>query len=557
VIADKPHPSDEELPATPPRPHVNGAPARTLALPNSPEAEAGLLGCCFVDPADVLRRAEEAGIVQSSFYDPLHGAIFRTMLRCRARGLPIDQAVVAEELKGAPEFAGRNIFATIVQVSESTATTAQATYFIDQVRGLAVRRELIRTALAVAEDAAAHRGDIGPLIEDVRLRMESVGGKPAARVARTGIDAFLVPPDSDASVLLGNRYLCRGDGMVLVSSSGMGKSALSLQAAVCWAFGLPFMGVRPNGQLRSLIIQSEDSDGDIAEVWASICYRMRLTAEQRAHAGQYVQIVSDRIHRGPAFLAELARQVAARPYDLVWINPLAAFISGDATTQETTADFLRAGLNGINTPAAFGYIIIQHTTKPATGKERSERKWFEVMYDMAGSYDLVGWARAIISLRPTDTTGDFNLVLAKRGSRAGITKKVPHGIGYRLESTTTIPLRHSTERMEVDGIPGRTIPVIFWEPREEVVASKVDKPEDRGGRPRQHSFADFITIFPIGPAAGLGFRPLHKIASELKPIGRGAFDSIISDAVSVGRLVCDTSDPTRPRYYRPLTDGLL
>ncbi|MDZ4345948.1 MAG: AAA family ATPase [Candidatus Binatia bacterium] len=360
-----------------------------------------------------------------------------------------------------------------------------------------------------------------------------------------GINEFLVPPDNDATILLGNRYLCRGDGLVMVSSSGMGKSAMAIQAAVTWCFGLPFMGIAPNGCLRSLIIQSEDSDGDIGEIWASICFKMNLTVEQRAIAHERVVIVTDRLNRGPIFLAELKRQVAAGKYDLVWINPLAAFLSGDATTQETAADFLRAGLNGINTPPTFGYIIVQHTTKPATGKEKREREWFEVMYDMAGSYDIIGWARSIISIRPTPTFGEFNMVLAKRGRRAGVTKKVPQGAGYRLESAIIIPLKHCEEKMKVEGVT-RELPIIFWEPREE---SGEQPPEKLKGRPKANTSADFMAIFPVGLANARGVNELHREALKIKHLSKGSVYTIIDDAMAQRRIVCDSTNPKAPLYY--------
>lgn len=379
---------------------------------------------------------------------------------------------------------------------------------------------------------------------------DSMNGEPPTKgpsIAGRGIDSFVVPADDDRSVLLGNRYLCRGDGAVLVSSSGMGKSALSIQGAVTWAFGKPFMGIRPNGKLRSLIIQSEDSDGDIGEVWASICYKMQLSPEDRQFATENVIVVSDRVNRGPAFMAELRRQVTAAKFDLVWINPLAAFISGDATTQEATADFLRAGLNGINSESQFGYIIVQHTTKPATGKDRSERKWFEVMYDMAGSYDIIGWARCIMSLRPTDTTGEFNLVLAKRGSRAGVTKKVPHGAGYRHEPTITIPLRHCNERMPVPGLT-REVPVIFWEAREELPPEE-QVPDRQTGRPKKNSISDFIGIFPVGAPNALGVNELMRRALEIRHIAKGTLYSVINEALERRMIVCDSSNPKSPSYY--------
>lgn len=369
--------------------------------------------------------------------------------------------------------------------------------------------------------------------------------KPPTIPARS-IDSFAVPADDDPSVLLGNRYLCRGDGLVLSSASGMGKSALVLQAAVHWGIGRAFMGVRPNGHLRSLITQSEDSDGDIAEVWASIIHEMKLTDDERKLVAQNVVIVSDRVNRGEMFMVELRRHVTAATYDLVWINPLAAFLTGDATTQEAMGKFLREGLNGINSPPRFAYIIVQHTTKPPTGKDRPNRQWHEIQYDMAGSYDLIGWARAIMSLRPTDTMGDFNLILAKRGRRAGVSKKIPQGTGYRLENTITIPLRHSTGKFSIDGLK-RELDVIYWVPREDIPEESA--PERSSGRPKKTSASDFFAIFPVGITNALGVNELLREALKIRHIGKSSIYSIINEALASKTIVCDSSNPKSPCYY--------
>lgn len=364
------------------------------------------------------------------------------------------------------------------------------------------------------------------------------------------ISSFTVPPDDDANCLLGNRFLNRGDGMIMVSSSGMGKSSMSLQGAVTWAFGLPFLGVKPNGPLRSLIIQSEDGDGDVGEVWESICFKMQLTPEQRVTAGQMVRVVTDRVNRGVEFLSELKRQIHTAQYDLVWINPLAAFMAGDGTTAETAGEFLRTGLNGVNKDGKFAYVIVQHTTKPPTGKDRSERRWHEVMYDMAGSYDIVGWARAIISIRPTETIGEFNMVLAKRGRRAGVTKKVQQGAGFRFEPTIEIPIKHSSEKMSVPGVK-RELSVIFWEARDSDPTPD-RKDENRGGRPKLHSIDNYLSIFPTEPKDAIPFATVFRLAKNVKPISSSSLFDLLSNAYSSGQISKNLSDPTLPRYYRKL-----
>jgi hypothetical protein len=320
-----------------------------------------------------------------------------------------------------------------------------------------------------------------------------------------------IPPPNDPSSILGNRYLNKGDGAVFSSSSGMGKSAAAIQAGEAWSLGEDFVGIKPSKPLRILYIQSEDSDGDVAEVTASIIHVRQRTPEQIATVNKNFLIVSDRTNRGKKFLDQLEIHIKAHKPDLVIINPLQAFIDGDVTDSQDLGKFLREGLNSLNEPAAFAYLLIHHTTKPATGKDRSERLWHEVMYDMAGGAELINWARAILSLRATPTEGEFNLVLAKRGRRAGVTKAVSQGIGERQEPVTIIPLKHAK------GFLPSGQPLIYWEPRE---ATEEEPKVKLGGRDASNHFSDYASVFPAKGTKGLPLNRLHRDLEQQRPISK-------------------------------------
>jgi hypothetical protein len=523
-------------------------PRTVKTLPSDMESEAQLLCCCMIGDGTEIRSATAAGITEQSFYEPTHAAIYHALRQLDADKSPsFDASAVYLTLRDTAELNRAGGLEKITQVSGLVPTTALTTKLIKTTVDMEFRRRLARLG-----DSLAEHSRNGFSADDLRSELaaaiahDSKLNQPL--LVSRDISTFSVPPDNDPTVLLGNRFLCRGDGLVLSSSAGMGKSSLTIQSAVTWSLAHPCLGIAPNGELRSLVYQAEDSDGDIGEIWASVCHKMQLTHGQRAAVAERVKIVTDRVNRGPSFLQELRRQVTAAPYDLVWINPLMAFMSGDSTTAKDTSDFFRAGLNAINTPASFGYIVVQHTTKPQVGKERgSDRKWNEIMYDMAGSYDIIGWARAIISLRPTSEYGEFNLVLAKRGLRAGVTKKVPQGAGWRLEATTSIPLKHSTEKMKVPGVT-REVSVIFWEPRDETPGQEqpAAKPE---GRPKTHTLDTFRSIFPTLHKDAIGVNDLLRQALKIKCIGKNALYGIIDEALATGFVICDTSNPKSTLYY--------
>lgn len=250
---------------------------------------------------------------------------------------------------------------------------------------------------------------------------------------------------------------------------------------------------------------------------------MALTQDERAQVSERVLIVTDRIHRGLSFRAELKRQIELHSPDIVWINPLLAFIGGDVNDSTAVGTFLREQLNSLNEPATFAYIIVHHTAKPP--KEKKERQWNEVMYEMAGSADLTNAARAILALQATETQGQFRLIAAKRGQRAGLTEKVPgvHNPDIKFDRpTSVISVRHSTAKFSP---AGREIPVIHWERCDPV---SVQKPKT--GRPSKYSFDKFGLMMPKPGEPFLPSNQIYKRVQTISGISPSAFRDLMEKA---------------------------
>lgn len=538
-----PHPSSQEhqqdrsrnRPAAPQG--LNGS--RTL--PASEEAESHVLAVILLDEVQ-MDRAQDHGLTERSFYHPANALIWSHLVRMKQRGVVLELSVLVQELVGAKELEAVGGLPYLMQVTGSIPTTAHGQYMIEKVRELETKRELIKLTTGVVEQAY-NGADLLDLLEQTQRALTGLEPVQSTTKARS-LDQFNLVRDGDKSILLGNRYLVRGDGMVLSGTSGMGKSALSIQCAILAALGRSIFGIAVPAALRSLIVQSEDSDGDVAEMVVSVMHALNLTEQERALVNARVRIVTERVARGEKFLRSLKKWTKDFTPDLVWINPLQAFFDGDLTQSKDLGKFLREGLNGLNKDSAFAYIIVHHTTKPATGKDRADRLWHEVMYDMAGGADLINWARAIMSLRASAEEGEFNLVLAKRGRRAGVMVEVEQGIGVRYEATTTIPLKHATGRIEADGIKGG-LPLIFWESR--LPDQKIDRVTS-GGRPEKYPFSDFISVFPSAQSKGLPLGELHRALISNAPIDRKILHNVLKRWDEEG--VVETIRGDGPMRYR-------
>ena len=393
----------------------------------------------------------------------------------------------------------------MVQISGRLPTTAQANYFIRQLKKLEQLRAIIVGASRAVEQVYDYsEGDdvIAPLEQFVWQIRSGQSDDTRAK----GLGSFEIPSDNDPNTLLGDRYVCRGHACMFVGGSGMGKSTMAYQASICWALGKPFLGIKvthPKGWLTSVHFQSEDEEGDIAEVRECSFSELKLTADEIALVNQRVIIITEKVLRGEEFIADMAVTATRLNADFVWINPLHAFLSGDIKDAKVVGDFCRGGLNAANRESKWAYMICHHTPKPQAqvGKDPKEKDWNEVMYEGAGSADLVNFCRAVIVLKATKDQGQFNLYLAKRGKKADVRiEKESESTGnLYLELTTKIPCRHSQNKITFPGRKKETH-VMFWEGRD------ADKPVVKGGvrqnSGRKSDFADgeYLEMFPASNA---------------------------------------------------------
>lgn len=518
----EPPPAPRQLPAVRnlPAPMSLGFVGRSP--PSSIEAEEYLLSCCLIDGGETLSKCLSAHLCGDAFYFGPNRVIFDRLVQMQLEKKPVSVEVLVEELNATRQLDSVGGVPYLIQVSGRSPTTAQASYFIQKVRQLYQLREAIKIATSTVEQCYQWDGTDDRFLSSAQERFASLAQlNGVKRPAPKSFFDFKLPADGDHSILLGNRYLNRGDGGVLVGTSGIGKSSIEKQMAVMWALGRSCFGIQPNGCLRSLMIQAEDSDGDIAEVRTSLQHGLKLSPADIQKIHDSVLIFTDRKNRGDAFLANSSHLIDDFDPDIVWINPLQAFMAGDVTRAEDLGKFLREGLNGFHSdPPSFGYILVHHTTKPATGKDRAERLWHEVMYDMAGGAEIINWARFIMSLRPSAQEGEFNLVLAKRGKRAGATKRIPQGMGWREEPLTTIPLRHSKDLIEIPGW-NRKLPVIFWESRD--ADPVVEPPPEKSSKKAPKDLPEFTkyrSALPAFDQPGADLDTIYRNTKSNNPVSR-------------------------------------
>src|SRR5208282_6750014 len=96
------------------------------------------------------------------------------LLDLYGRQVPIDVAVLGEELKTSRQLESVGGYAFLTRVSGSIPTTAQAGYFIERVREQHLLREIIRSATGAVEECFNFTGGIDEFVDQVEARIFAV-----------------------------------------------------------------------------------------------------------------------------------------------------------------------------------------------------------------------------------------------------------------------------------------------------------------------------------------------------------------------------------------------
>jgi hypothetical protein len=181
----------------------------------------------------------------------------------------------------------------------------------------------------------------------------------------------------------------------------------------------PAFGIAPAHPLKIILVQAENDDGEIAEARDGISAGMQLTVEEKDIVGSNIKVVHEDTLAGTKFFEMLDAVLVEHPVDLIIIDPALAYLDGDTSSQRDVSQFLRRGLNPLLRRHECGALVVHHTNKPSQDKQKNGWQAGDYAYAGSGSAEWANWARAVIMLGSKGDHRRFDLVLGKRGNRAG------------------------------------------------------------------------------------------------------------------------------------------
>lgn len=243
-------------------------------------------------------------------------------------------------------------------------------------------------------------------------------------------------PPSDGDTLIRDRFLCRGGGLVLAGPSGVGKSTLTAGLCAAFARGESYLGIEPAGQLKILVIQAENDDGDLYEQLKGAIGG--VSGEEKAFTERLRYVTVDHLS-GKDFLEAVCEYLAAEAPDLLVIDCLSAYLGDSPTETRPLSNFLRDGLTQRLRQFQCGCVLVHHTPK-TTNQNREGWTASDMQYAMAGASDLANWMRSGLLIEATNLPDLFRLHVTKRASRMGWKNVEGSPVSVKL-------IRHSKPQM--------------------------------------------------------------------------------------------------------------
>ena len=267
---------------------------------------------------------------------------------------------------------------------------------------------------------------------DIALRLEAEGDPTFIPEAeRTGAHVRLpkrmtprellaLDTSKDPNELIKHRFLCRGGALLNVGPTGVGKSSLIMQMGAAWALGRDFFGLTPARSLKSIFIQAENDDMDMAEMLQGVLASFtELSDMDRETISASLGFYREDSRTGDAFVKILEDILKETMADLAFVDPAYAYYGGNVSDQLTVTSFLRNKVQPLLNRSGAALIINHHSNKPPTGKEKPSWRNNDFAYLGSGSSEWANWARAVMGLVTTDVYSVYRLILGKRGSRVG------------------------------------------------------------------------------------------------------------------------------------------
>jgi len=218
------------------------------SLPQSIDAEKGLLGSMLLSPARVVDEVIQLQVGEKYFHHPAHARIFTVLLEMREANRPIDLISLTQILEDRHHLEEVGGAAAVTELFTFVPTASNALYYLDILREKFLLRGIITVCTEYAARAYEEQGEVKVLLDEVEKNILAIGEdrfskkvpemKELAMAALDEIEklfqnrgALTGLPSGFSGLDKMTNGLRGGEMIVIAARPSMGKTALAMNIA--------------------------------------------------------------------------------------------------------------------------------------------------------------------------------------------------------------------------------------------------------------------------------------------------------------------------------------
>ncbi len=159
------------------RPKAAYAPDPHRLLPQSPDAEKGLLGTILLNPSDICGLCSEKLVTPEHFHIPAHATIFETIMDLWNSNQPIEFITLCQKLSDAGKLDQAGGAPFVTDLCTFVPTSANASYYLEIVQEKYTLRQMISTCTEYAARCYDEQENVSGLLDEAETKIFAIAEK--------------------------------------------------------------------------------------------------------------------------------------------------------------------------------------------------------------------------------------------------------------------------------------------------------------------------------------------------------------------------------------------